>query len=128
MVELISDINRNHAIFGGELKGSRSAITKLKGAVSIKGFKCRVTECGSGECVNIAREHFGENFTLHSGKNDSMSGKRAILEPKKGYKDTLRKDTDHNPIFIIKKVQDYPAICYPDFWDDFLTNIKYCNK
>ena len=117
MVELISDINRDHAIFGNELKGSRSATTKLRGAVTIKGFKCKVTKCGKGACVNTAHQHFGEVFTLHGGQNDSMSGKSAILEPEQGYRDTRKKDTNHNPIFIIKEVQNYPAICYPDYWE-----------
>lgn len=117
MVELISDRHHTHAIFGNELKGSRNARIELKGAISIKGFKCRVEKCGRGQCVNNAHQLFRANFTLHGRQDDSMSGKRAILEPKQGYKDTLKKDTNHNPIFFIKEVNNYPAICYPDYWE-----------
>lgn len=117
MVEFISEINKKDAIFGNEIKGSRNNATPLKGGVFIKGFKCYVSICGSGTCVNIAHLHFGEAFTLHSGLNDSMSGKRAILEPDLGYKETKKKATKHNPKFIVQKIGNYPAICYPDSYE-----------
>jgi len=122
MVEFIAEINSDTAIFGNKINGERNHANQGHGFISIKGFRCEITKCGSSKCKSFAHTYFKPYFKILADNiGDSMSGSRGILEPDIGYVGPLlknskkpKKGSQHRPFFSLNNYNDHPAICYPD--------------
>lgn len=123
MTDYIAEINKNVAIFGDKIEGERNhSGNPVSGSIAIKGFRCKIVICANKKCKKKANALFSPYFDKLSGEHkDSMSGKRAIIEPALGYdgpslktKKRPKKGSQHRPIFSLNQVNNYPAICYPD--------------
>jgi len=110
-------------IYGKRIVGTRKKeLDPRYNGIPIIDFKSQIHTLADNNIRRAAIREFRDyGYHIHGHDHHEMSGRKGFIEPLKGCKTPGRKTkkspkkgSKHDPIFYVKSLKDYPAVCYFD--------------